>query len=496
MSIWKKNVGIALLALGTIALFGSDVSERKGYSWRGYPETAKKPSETVLLIERIVPETVRPNAEYTYELRLTNRSLYKLDEIILTEKIPPNFTVTKIMPEPQEKRGNVLKWVFPFMASGQKELITITGKATQTGKVVHVGNADLNFHLGQMNAIMEVVNPSIVFTVEAPAEVNVNEEFTAVFNFRNDGTATVLEARLDHALQGLLRKEGTDKLVMDIGSLSPGDTKQTAVQLYAPKTGVFTNKFVVKAKDGVTATSEMKTVVKEPKLVLDGDAPKMRYVGNMITYSLSVKNTGDGVARDLKAQLDIPSGVKFDSANEGGQSVGNGVVWNLGSLGAGETKELRASFMAQQIMVVKATAQATARAAKSNIKTFDTDVQGIPALLLMVEDVNDPVEVGKNEIYKVTVKNQGSLAATGVKVQCKLEESMKLVNTSGPTKAISTQGGVVDFEPLKSLGINESATWIVTVEALKEGDVRFFAQIHCDQLQRPVSEDESTQFYK
>jgi hypothetical protein len=51
-----------------------------------------------------------------------------LDEIILTEKLPANFTMTSVIPQPK-KRGNVLMWNFGFMAPGQKEIITITGKA-------------------------------------------------------------------------------------------------------------------------------------------------------------------------------------------------------------------------------------------------------------------------------------------------------------------------------------------------------------------------------
>jgi hypothetical protein len=54
------------------------------------------------------------------------------------------------------------------MAPNQKEIITITGKASKSGQVVHRGQADLNFHLGQMTAIMDVVNPSLLFTIEAP----------------------------------------------------------------------------------------------------------------------------------------------------------------------------------------------------------------------------------------------------------------------------------------------------------------------------------------
>ena len=495
MTKLRKFIGFAcLIATGMLVSLAVG-AEKTNYSWKGYPETAKKPSDTTLLIERTVPSTVRPNQEYSYEIKLTNRSFYKLDEIILTEKLPSNFKMTSATPAPKQ-RGNVLMWNFGFMAPGQKEIITITGTAAQTGKVVHRGNADLNFRLGQMNAIMEVVNPSLQFTIDAPKSVIVTEEFPVKMTFKNNGSATVLDAVLEHALEGFRTVKGNNKIKIDIGDLQPGDSRNFQLDLVGAKTGVFNNEFVAKAKDGVTASKAMKIQVKQPKLQMTGTAPKMRYVGNFIDYSIKIKNIGDGEAKDLITTLQLPAGTKFESADEGGKSAGNSVVWNIGSLNDGETKTLTANIVAQKIMKVNATAEAKAFAATPVSLAFDTDVQGIPALLLIVDDVNDPVAVGKTEIYKVIVKNQGSLAATGVKVQCKLEDSMGLVTSEGPTKAVSNEGGVITFAPLNSLGINETATWVLTVEAKKAGDVRFNANVKCDQLQRPVAEAESTEFYE
>ena len=491
----KNIIGLACL-IGTIMLISGAVmaASGKNYSWKGYPETAKTPEDTTLLIERFVPNTVRPGEEYTYELKLTNRSAYRLDEIILKEKIPANFKITEVMPTPK-KRGNVMMWKFDFMAPNQKEIISITGKALKPGKITHRGNADLNFHLGQMNAIMEVVNPSLLFGLEAPKNVIVQQDFPVKLKFKNNGTASVLGAYLEHTFKNFKTARGNNKVKIEIGNLNPGDSKEFILHLKGIRTGEFTNKLVAKAKEGVTASKTMVIKVTQPKLEISGTAPKMRYVGNKISYRIKVKNTGNGEAKNLRVKLTLPSGTKFASATEGGKPIKNDIVWNFGSLNSNEEKSFKASVIGTKIMLVPAKATAVALGTNIVSTSFSTDVQGIPALLLVVNDVNDPVPIGGNEIYKIIIKNQGSLSATEVQVQCQLEDSMELVSTDGPTTAAGEKNGVVMFKPLTALGVGETATWTVVVKAKSEGDVRFGASVKCKQLQRRVSEFESTEFY-
>ena len=492
MIILKKTIGIALFGMLCTLCFGQAGTN---YSWKGYPETAKKPADAKLLIERKVPKTVRPKQAYTYEIILTNRSYYKLDEIILVENLPAGFQMTKTSPKPDKTVGKSLKWNFGLMAPGQKEVITITGIAVRPGKIVHRGNADLNFHLGQMNAIMEVVNPSLDFTIEAKDNLIISEEFPAKMTFKNNGTATVIDAVLEHSLSGLTTANGNSKIRIEIGDLMPGDVKAYPVKFKAAKTGKFQNTFVVKAKDGVSDSASMTTLVKQPKLKLTASAPEMRYVGNNVVYNLTVKNAGDGIAKDLVAKLDVPNGAKVASADEGGKVVGNGVIWNLGSLPPGSAKNVKAVVKGLKIMKLTATADAKAFAATPVSAAMATEIQGIPALLLQVDDINDPVAVGETETYKVYVKNQGSLAATGVQVVCKLEDTMQYVSSGGTTSA-SLKGKQVVFAPLKSLDVGKTAVFEIVVKALKDGDVRFAAEVKCDQLKSAVSENESTNFYE
>ena len=45
-----------------------------------------------------------------------------------------------------------------------------------------------------------------------------------------------------------------------------------------------------------------------------------------------------------------------------------------------------------------------------------TEVVGVPAILLEVVDVEDPVEVGKEAVYDIKVTNQGSAIGTNIRI--------------------------------------------------------------------------------
>jgi uncharacterized repeat protein (TIGR01451 family) len=128
----------------SLTTFGATSFAKKSstvnYSWKAYPETAKK-EEAVLLVERTVPKAIRPNKEYTYEIKVTNQSFYKLDDVVVTEVLPENYTLIKTFPEPTSK-AKVLKWDLGMMAPGQVEVITNTVKATSPGRIDHIGHAE------------------------------------------------------------------------------------------------------------------------------------------------------------------------------------------------------------------------------------------------------------------------------------------------------------------------------------------------------------------
>jgi uncharacterized repeat protein (TIGR01451 family) len=290
------------------------------------------------------------------------------------------------------------------------------------------------------------------------------------------------------------------------------------------KTGLYKNKFVVVAKDGVSANASIETFARRPQLKLNLSAPSMRFVGNVIKYNIKVSNIGDGNANNMQTKLQIPDATAFISANEGGKlEKGNTIVWETTSLQPKESKELVARVKAKEIRKVKAVAETSAFAAKPQEASVETSIEGIAALLLKVDDINDPVPVGETETYVIKVTNQGSLPATNIRISCDLEESMEFEKSNGPTKAAIAgaegegaailmrkagkvvksssisgelkKGKILVFEPLSSLAPGKEAVWQVVIKALKAGDFRFNVNVISDQLTRPVNENESTTFY-
>ncbi|MGF1484060.1 MAG: hypothetical protein ACFBZ8_06820 [Opitutales bacterium] len=473
---------------------GADASNRN-YTWKGFPPSARTPQEAEILVEKSVPREVKPREIYSYEMAVVNRSGYSLDDISLTEALPADFKLESATPKP-EIRQNSLRWNLGTMAPGQKEIITITGSASRAGSLKHGGNTDLNFSLGEMVAIVAVVEPNLEFKLTGPTNAVINDLIPIQLTVRNAGSAPVRKAKIVHTLpKGLLTKEGKSNIEIPVGDLQPGASRAYDLSLRGIEIGDYQTKFIVTALDNLSAQATYRTSVQRPQLVISADAPSRRFVGNIITYDITLKNTGNAPARNTVIEQALSEGTSLVSANEGGNSVNNAVVWNVGTLQPGETKRVQAKAVAKQILTARSVAKARAVAADNVDAVMTTDIEGIAAILLEVGDLNDPVPVGETETYEIKATNQGSKTATRLVVRCILEDGMEFVKSTGATKA-NLEGNSIVFEPLPALDAQSEAVWRVIVKATKANNVRFTASIESEQLDRPVTENEATHFYE
>jgi uncharacterized repeat protein (TIGR01451 family) len=123
--------------------------------------------------------------------------------------------------------------------------------------------------------------------------------------------------------------------------------------------------------------------------------------GDLITYTLEVRNTGDTLAMGVVITDPLPAGVSFVSASNNGQATAGGVVWQLPNIPPGQTVAVQ--------LVVKV-GNPTGNTLIVNVFTLSND--GLPGVLVVqnsneVSTVFAPTAVTLASFY-ATLESRGA----------------------------------------------------------------------------------------
>jgi uncharacterized repeat protein (TIGR01451 family) len=240
---------------------------------------------------------------------------------------------------------------------------------------------------------------------------------------------------------------------------------------------------------------ETTTVVSLPVLNISKTGPEKLYIGRPVTYEITVTNTSDVAARDVVVEDTIPEGMTSVKATAGAKLTTSKLIWELGTLEPKTSESLRISYVPTKPGALVNDATASAYCTEPVTASVRTFVTGIPAVMLEVVDIEDPVRIGNRASYMISVTNQGSATSTNIRIACILEDNVQYVSSAGAT-AGSLVGDTVRFLPLGSLAPQDKAVWRVVVAAVRPGDVRFKVIMNSDELTRPVEEAEATHLYE
>jgi len=446
----------------------------------------------IIQLNKTMPGEVQLNAQFDYTIKVANVTGMTVADVVVTENIPSNFSVKNSTPA-ATKDGSKLVWKLGSFAPKQSKLITVSGMATNTDCVKTCAAAT---YVVPACANVKVVEPKLKLVKTAPSEVLLCDPIPVTFVVTNSGSGSTQNVKIEDNLpSGLRTTEGRGKLVFDAGTLATGQSRQFSATLKASKTGRYVNKAVASSAAGLKAESETTTVVRQPVLTIAKTGPAKRYLGRAVAYEITVTNKGDAPAKDLVIEDQLPPGVKFVSASNGGRAAAGRVMWNLGTLMPDRTRKVMATVMPNQAGTLTNTVRATAGCAEGVRASVKTLVAGIPAVLLEVIDIDDPVEIGGQTTYVITATNQGSSLGTNIRIVCTLEDNEQYISSTGATIG-AIEGNTITFAPLRSLAPKAKASWRIIVKAVEAGDVRFKVTMNTDQITRPVEETEATHLYR
>jgi len=441
------------------------------------------------------PREVYLGDQFTYALKVMSPGRMPAENVQVVDNLPEGIQYVSSDP-PASVSGQQLRWSLGTLGVQEARDLRITVASTRTGLFTNHASVTADMGLSDQNsADTRVVAANLVAEKVAPEEVVLCDPIDYRVVVRNDGDSPARNVRLDEQLpDGLIAQGGRTRVVADLGTLAPGQSKSVTFQARAQRTGTFTNTVNVSGERGLTAQASAQTVVRQPVLAITQNGPAQRYLGREITYQITVRNTGDAPARNTVLTDAIPAGASFVRADSGGQLSGGQVTWQLGTLQPNAAKTVSVTFRGNQIGTLRNLCAARAVCAEITGEAT-TEVAGIPAILLECVDTDDPIEVGQQTGYLITVTNQGSANATGVVITCTLPAEEQLVSANGPT-AHTVSGQTVTFASLATLTPKSQATYRVVVKGTQAGDVRFKVSLTANEMDSPVSETESTRFYE
>jgi len=448
----------------------------------------------VIRLDKTMPKEVELNRPFDYYIKITNLTDTMLADVVITEELPSNFKFTSSDPGATEDASKLV-WKINSLGSKASKQITISGVATYIEPLEH--RTTVITPVIPASATAKVVQPKLELMKTAPAEVLLCDPIPVTFVVANSGTGSARNVKIiDMLPAGLRTTDGKSKLVFDVGTLAEGQSRQFSAELRAIKTGRHVSKAVASSSTGLTSESTATTtIVGLPVLTIRNVGPKQQYLDQALTYEITVANTSNALAKNTVVEDSVPEGATLIETSAGAKLSGSKLIWEIGTLVPNSSRKVSVSYLPTKAGMLTNIATATAYCSEAVSASAKTLVTGISAVSLEVVDVDDPVRIGTRTTYAISVMNQGSAAATNIRIVCMLEDNVRYVSSSGAT-ASSIEGQMVRFLPLSSLAPKAKADWHVVVAAVKPGDVRFKVVMNADQLTRPVEETEATHLYE
>jgi len=203
------------------------------------------------------------------------------------------------------------------------------------------------------------------------------------------------------------------------------------------------------------------------------DAPDPVMIGQNLTYTITITNSGPDMATAVTVGDALPGNVTFVSAlpSQGTCSGTSIVTCNLGSIAPSANATVTIVVMPTMAGVISNSVNVAGNEAdpvRDNNRTTETTTVNPADLSVTKTGSPNPVTVGQNLTYTVIATNNGPSPATGATLTDTLPTGVTFVSVSSTQGSCAQAGGTVSCD-LGNLAVSANATVTIVVTPTMAG---------------------------
>ncbi len=437
-------------ASGTItnqASVSSGVQDPSSPNNSASAQTTVDPAADLSLTKTGAPDPVLEGDQLTYALTVANAGPHDATGVTLTDTLPAGVTFDSVDPAQgscSESSGTVT-CALGTIADGASVSVeikvtpqgpgTLTNQASVSSDVADPDSADLS---ASVDTTVDPVADLSLTKSDAPDPVLAGEPLTYTLTVDNAGPRSATAVELTDTLPSTVtfgsatpsqgscsHVSGTVTCALD--TIADEGSASVVIEVTPQEGGTITNEATVSAAEGDptpstnSATAETSVNPAADLELTKTDSPDPVPVGGLLTYTLSVHNAGPSSAPAVQLTDTLPAGVTFESAtpSQGTCSEAAGIVdCALGTLADAATTTVAIKVRPQSTGTITNQASVLSLALDTdpldNNASAETTVGDAADLSLTKTGSPDPLELGQQLTYTLTVQNSGPDTATAV----------------------------------------------------------------------------------
>lgn len=464
------------------------------------PENLEGEQTPTLSLQKVVPQEIQVGKQTTFELHVRNTGSTAAHDVVVVDRIPKGTQFVNATPQFTEAPGGQLMWQLGTLQPGDETTVSVQLLPMAEGEIGSVAHVVFQ---GQASASTICTKPQLTVSHTGPQKVMIGETVALEITVSNTGTGAATGVVIEEDVPlGLAHQKGNE-LEFELGTLRPGETQRLPLTMTADKPGVIENTVLVRGEGNLVAESTIAMEVIAPDLQVELRGPRMRFLDREATYDVFVANPGTAAAREVELVTYLPKGMKFiDAGNKGHYEPQNhAVYWSLEELPANQSGAAKLTLLPIETGPQKLAVEGRAERGLQNRAEKIVQVEGSAELDFTIADESDPIEVGAETTYVITLTNSGSSPANDIQLAVALPPELKPIGGDGPTRVV-IEGGRIAIDPLARIAQGETAVYRLKVQALGTGAAAQGIKLATVQVQLmtretpvPVGKQEVTRIY-